>query len=289
MEYRPPSPTDSEPDKDPTASRTIRIPAFLDIREDLMTNRTPIIAGNWKMNKTVSESRAFMEEFTGLVSDVADVEIVISPPFTSLAEVKRLADGSRIRVAAQNMHFEPSGAFTGEISAPMIREIGVTDVILGHSERREFFAENDTDLAKKLNVAFSSDIRPILCVGESAREREEGKTEEKLGAQLAADLGDTSSEQLVGMVIAYEPIWAIGTGKTATPQIAQGAISFIRRTLTGMFGEDAAGQVRILYGGSVKPDNISELMSEEDIDGALVGGACLNADDFARIVKYKQG
>lgn len=250
-----------------------------------MSERTPVIAGNWKMYKTTSEAMAYMAEFLGLVSDVSNAEVVLCPPFTCLAEVRRMTDGSRIRVAAQNMHHEKEGAFTGEISAAMLREIGVTDVVLGHSERREYFGENDADLARKTKAAVAAGLRPILCVGESDAEREAGQTEAKLSGQLADGLAGIDSEQLAGMIIAYEPIWAIGTGKTATPAIAQEAIGFIRARLTERFGA-AAGQARILYGGSVKPDNISELMAEDDIDGALVGGASLDPADFARIVKF---
>jgi len=238
------------------------------------------------MYKTTSEAVAYVAEFLGLVADVNGVEIVLAPPFTCLAEIRRQTEGSQVRVAAQNMHFEAEGAFTGEVSAPMLKEIGVTDVILGHSERRQFFCENDTDLAKKVTAAIGASIRPILCVGESDKEREAGETEEKLKNQLAGDLAGISAGQLAKVVIAYEPIWAIGTGKTATPQIAEEAIGFIRKTLSAQFNPEAASQVRILYGGSVKPDNISELMAEEDIDGALVGGASLKPSDFAQIVKF---
>ncbi len=251
-----------------------------------MSNRTPIIAGNWKMYKTTSEASAYTAEFLGLVAGVTGVEMVLCPPFTCLAEVRRQTDNSPVRIAAQNMHFAPEGAFTGEVSAPMLKEIGVTDVILGHSERREFFCENDEDLAKKVAVAIEAGIRPILCIGETDAEREAGKTEEKLRGQIEGGLAGIDADMLAGMVIAYEPIWAIGTGKTATPEIAQQAIGFIREALTGRFGAGAAGRVRILYGGSVKPDNISELMAEEDIDGALVGGASLKAGSFAQIVKF---
>lgn len=251
-----------------------------------MSSRTPIIAGNWKMYKTTSEATSYVAEFLNLVSDVNDVEVVLCPPYTCLAEVRRMADGSPIRVAAQNMHFESDGAYTGEISASMLKEIGVTDVILGHSERREFFCENDEALAKKIEAALAADLRPVLCIGESDQERETGKTEEKLKGQMARGLAGISSDRLPGIVIAYEPIWAIGTGKTATPRIAQETSRFIRETLQAQFGEGAAGQVRILYGGSVKPGNIGELMAEDDIDGALVGGASLKAPDFAQIVKF---
>lgn len=251
-----------------------------------MSSRIPVIAGNWKMHKTNTEAEQFTREFIELVADAAEVEIVICPPYTSLAQVKQLVAATPVRVAAQNMHFEQSGAFTGEISSPMLKDIGIDDVILGHSERREFFAENDVDLARKVVAALAAGIRPILCIGESESEREGDKTREKLSQQLHGDLADISADQLAGMVVAYEPIWAIGTGKTATPQIAQETIAFIRDTLAEMFGQEAAAAVRILYGGSVKPDNISELMAEADIDGALVGGACLEAGDFARIVKF---
>lgn len=251
-----------------------------------MSGRIPVIAGNWKMFKTNSEAGAYVAELLPLVADADSVEIIICPPFTSLAEVRRETEGSRVRVAAQNVHFEPEGAFTGEISLGMLREIGISDVILGHSERRQYFCENDADLARKVSAALGAGIRPILCVGESDQERESGRTGEKLGSQLRGGLVSIDGGQLAGMIVAYEPIWAIGTGKTATPQIAQETISFIRGTLAQQFGAKAAASVRILYGGSVKPGNISELMTEPDIDGALVGGACLSAPDFAQIVKF---
>lgn len=253
-----------------------------------MSSRTPVIAGNWKMHKTISESEAYMRELVALIAAATEVEIVVCPPYTSLVQVKQIATGTPVRVAAQNMHFEPSGAFTGEISQPMLQEIGIDDVVLGHSERREYYAENDDDLAKKVVAALAAGIRPILCVGESEDEREGGKTGDKLSEQLRGGLAGVNADQLAGMVIAYEPIWAIGTGKTATPQTAQETIAFIRTALADMFGQDAADAVRILYGGSVKPDNIGELMAEADIDGALVGGACLAADSFAGIVNFRQ-
>lgn len=252
-----------------------------------MSQRKPVIAGNWKMNKTTTDAREYVAELTGLVTANEDVEIVLCPPATSLAEVSGLLSDSFMIVAAQNMHFEESGAFTGEISAPMLEDIGVTDVILGHSERREYFCENDNDLAKKVKMAIASGIRPILCVGETDDERESGQTEEKLRHQVTTDLSGVTADQLPGIIIAYEPIWAIGTGKTATPEIAQKACAFIRELLGEQFGEEPASRVRILYGGSVKPGNIGELMAEEDIDGALVGGACLSADDFSQIVNFR--
>jgi len=258
-------------------------------REEKMSSRTPVIAGNWKMHKTNSEARQYVSDLADLVADISGVEIVLSPPFTSLAEVAGMTRGTNMRVAAQNMHFEASGAFTGEVSAEMLVDLGIDDVILGHSERRQYFCENDADLAKKVTAALEAGIRPILCVGESDEERESGKTEEKIRHQVSSDLSDLTAGQLPGIVIAYEPIWAIGTGKTATPAVAQEACGLIRSTLAELFSDDGASQVRILYGGSVKPGNISELMAEEDIDGALVGGACLSAADFSEIVGYRQG
>ena len=252
-----------------------------------MSERKPVIAGNWKMNKTSTEAREYVSALSRFVAGKGDVEIVLCPPATSLAEVSGMLAESDIIVAAQNMYFEPSGAFTGEISAPMLKDIGITNVVLGHSERREYFCENDDDLQKKVVVALAAGIRPILCVGETDDERESGKTEAKLRHQVSTDLSGISAEQLPGIIVAYEPIWAIGTGKTATPQIAQEACAFIRRLLGELFGEDAASRVRILYGGSVKPGNISELMTEQDIDGALVGGACLSAEDFSHIVDFQ--
>lgn len=251
-----------------------------------MTERVPIIAGNWKMNKTSTEARAYVSELQGLVAGETGVEIVLCPPYTSLAEVSSMVAGGQLRVAAQSMHYEPSGAYTGEISAAMLTDIGVTDVILGHSERREFFCENDADLARKTSAALAADLRPILCVGETDAEREAGQTEEKVKRQVSIDLETIAADRLPEIVIAYEPIWAIGTGKTATPEIAQEACRFIRETLAANFNSEAAERTRILYGGSVKPDNISDLMIQKDIDGALVGGACLNAGDFARIIRY---
>ncbi len=252
-----------------------------------MSKRIPVIAGNWKMNKTSTEAKQYVSELSGMVAGKQGVEIVLCPPATSLAAVSEMLGGSDIIVAAQNMHFENSGAYTGEISPAMLKDIGVTDVILGHSERRQYFCERDEDLEKKAVAAIEAGLRPILCVGETDAEREAGETEEKLRRQISTDLSGITAEQLPGIIIAYEPIWAIGTGKTATPQIAQEACSFIRGLLAELFGEEAAAAVRILYGGSVKPGNIGELMAEQDIDGALVGGACLSAADFAQIVDFQ--
>ncbi|MHB9112717.1 MAG: triose-phosphate isomerase [Thermoleophilia bacterium] len=252
-----------------------------------MSDRTPIIAGNWKMYKTNSEATEYLNEFLGLVADADGVETILCPSFTSLMEVKHMIGGSSVRIAAQNMHYEAEGAFTGEISLPMLQEIGIDDVVLGHSERREYYNENDSDLARKVVAALEAGIRPILCCGETDAERAAGQTRDKLKRQMENGLEKINADQFSTIIVAYEPIWAIGTGKTATPQIAQEAIGFIRETLAAKFGDNAASRVRILYGGSVKPGNIAELMAERDIDGALVGGASLAAADFAQIVNFK--
>ena len=224
-----------------------------------MSDRTPIIAGNWKMYKTNVEAAAYLDDFLGLVADAGNVEVILCPSFTVLSEVRRLTSGSKVRVAAQNMHFEQEGAYTGEVSPPMLKEIGVDDVVLGHSERREYFNETDADLARKVVEAIKAGFRPILCCGETDEEREAGQTREKIKRQLLSGLAGIDAAQLETVVIAYEPIWAIGTGKTATRQIAQETSKFIRETLAAQFGLDAARQVRILYGGSVKPANIKSL------------------------------
>jgi len=232
--------------------------------------RTPYIAANWKMNKTVAEASEF-------------IDVVVCPPFTALHEVVERRRGTAVRVAAQNMHEGEAGAFTGEISAPMLGELDVEAVVLGHSERRQFFGETDEALAKKVPAALAADLEPILCVGESAEARDAGETEVVLERQLQADLAGIEAGDIAKVVVAYEPIWAIGTGRVATPEQAQEACAFIRDVLRARGAE--ADAVRILYGGSVKPDNAAELLSGEDVDGALVGGAALDAEDFAAIVE----
>jgi triosephosphate isomerase len=244
--------------------------------------RRPYLAANWKMNKTVAEVDAFLDRFLGEVGELADRDVVVCPPFTALAAACDRCRRSPVRVAAQNMHEEPSGAFTGEVSAPMLTELGVEAVVLGHSERRAMFAETDEALARKLPVALAAGLQPILCVGESDDEREQGTTEAVLRRQVEADLAPVADSQLAGIVIAYEPIWAIGTGKTATPDQAEEAIALIR-SLIAARDEDAGGAIRILYGGSVKPENAAELLGREEIDGALVGGASLDPADFLAI------
>jgi triosephosphate isomerase (TIM) len=247
-----------------------------------MADRTPILAANWKMNKTIEETERFLAEFLPKVPD-SGPEVVICPPFLSLKTAVEHCVQSRARVAAQNMHEQPNGAYTGEVSAPMLQELGVDGVILGHSERRQYFNESDDALARKVLVALDAGLQPILCVGESLTQRESGETEVLLTRQVAADLANVPDDRLPGVVIAYEPIWAIGTGRTATTEQAEEAIALIRGLIESRSAE-AAAAIRILYGGSVKPENAEELVSQPDVDGALVGGASLDPEDFAAIV-----
>ena len=251
--------------------------------------RIPLIAGNWKMYNTSAEGAAFIDDLAARVRGVTGRDIVVAPPFTGLAGAVRAAAGRGIQVAAQDVYWEDEGAFTGEVSPGMLTDLGVTCVIIGHSERRQIFGETDEDVRKKVHAALHHGLLPIMCVGETEAEREAGQTEEVLARQLAHGLVTLQSEDAGRMAVAYEPIWAIGTGKTATPEIAQQAIGFIRRQLAEGAGEAAAESVRILYGGSVRPDNIDELMAQPDIDGVLVGGASLKADSFARIVAFEAG
>jgi triosephosphate isomerase (TIM) len=247
-----------------------------------MPDRTPLFAANWKMHKTVEETESFLDDFLSNPPDpVADV--VICPPYLSLGPaIARCAD-TPVGVAAQNMHEEREGAFTGEVSAPMLVELGVNGVILGHSERRQYFGESDEALARKVPVALRAGIDPILCVGENESQRDSDETEGILTRQIEADLAGVAEDRLSDVVIAYEPIWAIGTGRTATPEQAREAIALIRGLIESRSSE-AAAATRILYGGSVKPDNAAELISQPDVDGALVGGASLDPGDFAAIV-----
>jgi triosephosphate isomerase (TIM) len=247
-----------------------------------MADRTPYLAANWKMNKTVAEAAEFVDALLPRIA-ATQHDVVICAPFTALTAVVERRYGTAVKVAAQNMHEEGSGAFTGEISAPMLVELDVEAVVLGHSERRQLFGETDEALARKVPAALAAGLEPILCVGESEAARDAGETEEVLERQLQADLAGLEAEQLGGIVVAYEPIWAIGTGRTATPEQAQEACAYIRDVLR-MRGAAADG-VRILYGGSVKPANAAELLALPDVDGALVGGASLAAEDFAAIVE----
>jgi triosephosphate isomerase len=247
-----------------------------------MPERTPYIAANWKMNKTVAEAAEFVDALLPRIA-ATRCDVVICPSFVALSEVVERSRGSAVRVAAQNMHEEEWGAFTGEVSAPMLVELDVEAVVLGHSERRQLFGETDEALARKVPAALAADLEPILCVGESEAARDAGETEEVLERQLQADLANVESGQLGRVVVAYEPIWAIGSGRTATPDQAQEACAFIRDVLR-MRGA-AVDSLRILYGGSVKPANAAELMSKPDVDGALVGGASLDPVEFAAIVE----
>ena len=247
-----------------------------------MTERIPYIAANWKMNKTVEETEAFLSAFLP-GAPATGVEVVICPPYLALKAAVEHCAQSSVRVAAQNMHEEDSGAFTGEVSAPMLRELGVDAVVLGHSERRQYFNETDEALARKVPAALAAGLEPILCVGETDEQREADETESVLERQVTADLDGVEAADLDSVVIAYEPVWAIGTGKTATAEQAQEAIAFIRGLISGR-DEGAAERIRIVYGGSMKPANAAELLAEPDVDGGLVGGASLAPDDFAAIV-----
>jgi triosephosphate isomerase len=247
-------------------------------------SRTPLVAGNWKMNKTVAEAEAFIAALLPRISSVDGVDVAICPPFTALGAMVDSARGSRVAVYAQTMHEAESGAFTGEVSAAMLGELDVDGVLLGHSERREYFNETDAALQSKVVRALDAGFAPMLCVGETEDEREAGETERKLRHQVLEGLEKVPVEQLETVTVAYEPIWAIGTGQVATPDIAQEACAFVR-ALVAHFDKDAAERVRVLYGGSVKPDNAGELMAQADIDGFLVGGASLEAESFASIVE----
>ncbi|MEO2069520.1 MAG: triose-phosphate isomerase [Desulfurobacteriaceae bacterium] len=245
--------------------------------------RRLLIAGNWKMHKTVPEALDFVRELKKVVEDVNDRDILICPPFTALYPVSNEIIGTNIKLGAQNMYFEEKGAFTGEISPLMLKDVGCSYVILGHSERRHIFGETDELINKKVLSAIDHGIIPILCVGEKLEEREAGETEKVIEKQVKEGLKSVSKDS--DFVIAYEPVWAIGTGKTATPSLAEEVHQFIREVLASMFGKEKANSVRILYGGSVKPENAEGLLKMENIDGALVGGASLKAESFAKIVK----
>ena len=247
--------------------------------------RKPIIAGNWKMNKNIKEALEFVKE-VGARADRDDVEAVICAPFLQLKDLKEATKGTKIKVGAQNMHFETSGAFTGEVSAEMLQEIGMDYVIIGHSERREYFGETDETVNKKVLKALEVGIDPILCCGETLEERETDKTKDVVKTQIIAGLANVKAEDLEKVVIAYEPIWAIGTGKTATSKQANDVISYIREVIASVYGE-VANKVRIQYGGSVKPSNVVEIMEQSDIDGALVGGASLQPADYIALVNYQ--
>jgi triosephosphate isomerase len=246
--------------------------------------RIPLIAANWKMHKTVHESVVFVKEFRGLVKDVEDVEIVVAPPFTALHAVAEAARNTTVGVAAQHLHWERQGAFTGEISADMVREAGAEYVIIGHSERRRLFGDTDETVNRRLQAALAAKLTPIVCIGETLEEREAEQTMSVLDRQIKVGLDSMTGEQVASLVIAYEPVWAIGTGRNATPEQAGEAHAHIRQRLRQWFGANAADHCHVIYGGSVKPDNIHELVALPDVDGALVGGASLEIKSFHGIV-----
>ena len=246
--------------------------------------RTPVLAANWKMHKTVEEAIAFTTAFRERVKDMTDVEIVIAPPFTAIRAVADATLGTRIAVAGQDLYWETRGAFTGEVSAVMLTDAGASHVILGHSERRHLFGETDAAVNAKVRSAVGSRLRPIMCVGETLDERESNLTLAVLDRQVEQGLADVTAEQAAGLIVAYEPVWAIGTGRNATPAQAQEAHAHIRRRLEQVLGRETADRCRVIYGGSVKPANVRELSAQTDVDGALVGGASLDAGSFAEIV-----
>jgi len=248
--------------------------------------RIPVIAGNWKMFKTRKEAAEMLAELRKEVDGVEGVEVVICPTFTALAASSAVLEGSNISLGAQNVHYESEGAYTGEISTEMLQDAGCSYVIIGHSERRQYFNESDEFLNKKLAKILTTDLTPIFCCGETLEEREAGKVEEVVLGQLKNGMAGLTEEELSRIIIAYEPVWAIGTGKTATPETAEEVHGMIRDWLAQAYSQGFSDSIRILYGGSVKPANVTELMSQPDIDGALVGGASLKADLFAQIVKF---
>jgi len=251
-----------------------------------MAVRKKMLAANWKMNKTLAESAAFVREFIPLVTGREDVEIVICPPFTALQTVRDALRGTAVKLGAQNLFWEEKGAYTGEISATQLIDAGCSHVIIGHSERRQILGETDAVINWKLKAALEAGLVPILCVGETLQERENNLALELVKDQLTRDLKDIKS--VASLVIAYEPVWAIGTGVNASPDDAQEMIAFIRNYVSKLYGKETAEMVRILYGGSVKEENIAQFMAEEDVDGALVGGASLMAESMAKIVRFKQ-
>jgi triosephosphate isomerase len=252
--------------------------------------RKPVIAGNWKMNKTVGEARSLAIEVKHRVINLTgEVEVVVCPPYTALAAVAEVLGQSDVGLGAQNLYWEPKGAYTGEVSAGMLVDAGCRYVILGHSERRKYFAEKDEEVARKAHAARAAGLTPFVCVGETLEEREAGVMKDVVRGQVLGSLRGMNEENMLHVILAYEPVWAIGTGKTATPEQAQEVHAFIRNILIDLYGLEVALRVRIQYGGSVKPENIRDLMAQPDIDGALVGGASLEAETFAKLVGYKGG
>ena len=247
-------------------------------------SRKVIIAGNWKMNKNASEGRALVEALKAQTAALENVEIVVCPPFTTIGAAVEAAAGSNIGVGAQNIHWAESGAFTGEISADMLKTSGVKYVIIGHSERRQYFGETDATVNARMKAALKAGLKVIVCVGETLEEREGNKTSEVIGRQIKEGFEGIAAADMANVIVAYEPVWAIGTGKTATPEMAEETHKFIRETVSAIFGGDVAGALRIQYGGSMKPENARELVAQADIDGGLIGGAALKADSFAKLI-----
>jgi len=247
--------------------------------------KPPFVAGNWKMHMTIQEAKLLASAIIKASPDLTEAEIVLIPPFTALRSVKKISDGSPVQLGAQNVFWEVQGAYTGEISAPMLKNVGCRYVIIGHSERRQYFGETDATVNKKIAGALNSKLNPIVCIGETLEEREAGKTMPRVESQIRAGLVDITPEQFRDLIIAYEPIWAIGTGKTAMPGEAEEVHGFIRERLAEIYGQEAASCVIIIYGGSVKPANSYSLFKEKNIDGFLVGGASLEADSFIQITK----
>ncbi len=250
--------------------------------------RTPIIAGNWKMHKTIPEARQLVQDLKAGVSGASGVEIIVAPVFTALSAVADQLSGSPIKLAAQNVFWEEQGAFTGEIGPAMLKDAGCSHVIIGHSERRQYFGETDETVNKRIRAALAAGLTPIVCIGETLEEREAGNTMAVIERQLKGGLAGFPAQEISQMVIAYEPVWAIGTGKTATPDQAQEVHAAVRKLVAEAADAPTAEGIRILYGGSVKPDNVDDLMAQPDIDGALVGGASLKADSFSRIASFKK-
>ena len=249
------------------------------------TKRRRVIAGNWKMYKNQAETRAFFSAFKPMVAGVSDCDIVIAPPFTDIPDAVKAAEGSAIKISAQDVYWEKEGAFTGEISTGMLMEAGCRYTIIGHSERRQFFGETNETVFKKAKAALAAGLTPIVCIGEQLADREAGKTNEVIESQFVGSLGALTPDEFSRILIAYEPVWAIGTGRTATPEIAAAVHQFVRQCAAAQFSTSQASTLRILYGGSVKPDNIQGLMAQEELDGALVGGASLDPRSFASLVK----
>lgn len=250
--------------------------------------RLPFMAGNWKMNKTVGEALDLVRELKAAISGVKTVEVAVAPPFTALYAIRKELEGSSIHLAAQNLYWEEKGAFTGEVSPLMLKEVGCDYVIIGHSERRQFFGETDETVNRRIKAALAQGLKVIFCIGETLKEREEGKTFSVIESQVEGGLKGLDDKKMRNMVIAYEPVWAIGTGKTATPEQAEEVHRFIRGKIEKLYSREVSKEIRVQYGGSVTPENVKGLMNQPNIDGALVGGASLKAESFSKIVRFKE-